>query len=131
MRIPPRYKLRDLDHVERLDENDPAKRARAAAGPRTDGKLVLRDAAGRIVPEAVRGRAKQGFSAPDASWFRGESIDYVDSLLRNPRARIYEYLAYPYVTSRLDEHTSGHHNHRLFIWSLLSLEWWLRRFLEQ
>jgi hypothetical protein len=30
----------------------------------------------------------------------------------------------------LDEHTAGKVNHRLVIWSLLSLEWWLRNFME-
>ena len=73
---------------------------------------------------------KQGFSAPDASWFRGESIDYINGLLRNRHACIYDYLRPAYVARRLDEHTSGRHNHRLFIWSLLSFEWWLRTFLR-
>ena len=73
---------------------------------------------------------KQGFSAPDASWFRGESIDYVNGLLQDPGAPIYEYLNREYVTNRLNEHCAGHHNDRLFIWSLLSFEWWLRRFLN-
>jgi hypothetical protein len=31
----------------------------------------------------------------------------------------------------LDEHTTGNVNHRLLIWSLLSLEWWVRTFLER
>jgi asparagine synthase (glutamine-hydrolysing) len=84
----------------------------------------------RLIPAAVTERVKQGFSAPDASWFRGESIDYVNRFLRDPRARIYEFLQPAYVTRRLDEHTAGRHNHRLFIWSLLSFEWWCRRFLD-
>jgi asparagine synthase (glutamine-hydrolysing) len=83
----------------------------------------------RFIPSVVTERPKQGFSAPDASWFRGESIDYVNRLLRDPSARIYEFLERAYVGGRLDEHTSGRHNHRLFVWSLLSFEWWLRTFL--
>jgi len=35
-----------------------------------------------------------------------------------------------YVARQLDEHTGGRQNRRLFIWSLLSLEWWLRTFLR-
>jgi asparagine synthase (glutamine-hydrolysing) len=83
----------------------------------------------RLIPEDITQRAKQGFSAPDASWFRGESIDYVRRLLLDPKARIYEYLNPAYVQARLDEHISGDVNRRLFIWSLLSFEWWLRKFL--
>ena len=129
MKIPPRFKLRDLLSAPELDENEIGRRQKYRAEPTADGKVVLRNAMERLVPESVTARQKQGFSAPDASWFRGESIDYVNGLLRDPRAEIYEFLNTTYVGRRLDEHTSGRHNHRLFIWSLLSLEWWLRTFL--
>jgi len=81
----------------------------------------------KAVPAHVTGRRKQGFSAPDASWFRGESIDYINRLLRSPDARIYEFLEPAYVNRSLDEHSSGQINHRLLIWSLLSLEWWAQK----
>ena len=128
MRIPPRFKLRDLERAPRIDENAPAKQAYLSQT--SDGKVVLRAAMGRIVSEDVTSRAKQGFSAPDASWFRGESIDYINGLLNDPKAQIYEYLRPEYVRERLDGHTSGKQNRRLFIWSLLSFEWWLRTFID-
>ena len=59
----------------------------------------------RLIPPEITERAKQGFSAPDASWFRGESIEYIKTLLGDPRARIYEYLQPAYVRAKLDEHT--------------------------
>jgi asparagine synthase (glutamine-hydrolysing) len=127
MRIPPRFKLRDLDRAPSVDENALAKQAYLSR--MNDGKVVLRAAMSRIVSEDVTSRAKQGFSAPDASWFRGESIDYVNGLLCDPKARIYEFLRPEYVMQRIAEHTHGQKNHRLFIWSLLSFEWWLRKFL--
>lgn len=127
-RLPPELKLRHLgENASPMDENEPGKRLRYDQFNQ-DGKLVLRDSMRRIIPQSITDRAKQGFSAPDASWFRGESIDYVNTLLRNPKARIFEFLEPAYVTKKLDEHTSGQHNQRLFIWSLLSFEWWLRRF---
>jgi asparagine synthase (glutamine-hydrolysing) len=129
-RIPVRLKLRRLQMPDEfVDENDPAKR-RNYFGRTQDGKLVLRETMKKIVPYEMTERIKKGFSAPDASWFRGESIDYVNSLLRNHKALIYEYITPEYVIRRLDEHTSGQQNHRLFIWSLLSFEWWLREFLS-
>jgi len=128
LRLPVSCKLHNLDRVERnVDENDPNKRLRYAVQS-GDGKMVLRQAMNRIIPADVTGRVKQGFSAPDASWFRGESIDYINTLLRDRRARIYEFISSDYVVQKLDEHTAGRHNHRLFIWSLLSFEWWLRTF---
>jgi asparagine synthase (glutamine-hydrolysing) len=84
----------------------------------------------RLIPSQVVTRPKQGFSAPDASWFRGESIDYINRLLRDPRARIYEFLNPRYVGELLDQHCGGLVNRRLFIWSLLSFEWWVRTMLD-
>lgn len=127
--LPIRYKLRDPDRVAKeMDENEVGKLLRYELRSQ-DGKYILRLAMQKLIPSQIVKGAKQGFSAPDASWFRGESIDYINSLLRNPRARIYEYLNPVYVNRRLDEHTSGKKNHRLFIWSLLSFEWWLRKFM--
>jgi asparagine synthase (glutamine-hydrolysing) len=124
--LPPELKLRDLGKATaRVDEDDVNRyRVRSTS----EGKLILRAAMEKIIPRTVTSRTKQGFSAPDASWFRGESIDYINRLLRGPEARIYEYVEPRYVAERLDEHSSGKVNHRLLIWSLLSLEWWLRTF---
>jgi asparagine synthase (glutamine-hydrolysing) len=128
-RIPARFKLRDLVNAPKMDEDEPGKLVRYYQEPTADGKIVLRDAMRAFVPSNVADRVKRGFSAPDASWFRGESIAYVNRLLRSDDARIYDYLARDYVYARLDDHMSQRANLRLFIWSLLSFEWWLRRFM--
>ena len=44
------------------------------------------------MPETVTNQVKQGFSGPDASWFRGDSIDYVRQVVLNDDAAMYEYL---------------------------------------
>jgi asparagine synthase (glutamine-hydrolysing) len=128
LRIPATYKLRDLASASRVDESEFGKRRRVEL--QTDeGKRILRRVAERFVPRDVATRAKQGFSAPDASWFRGESIEYVKTTLLDRNARIFDHLRYDFVKRKIDEHTSGARNNRLFIWSLLSFEWWLRTFL--
>lgn len=96
-----------------------------------NGKIILRKTMGKLLPYEITSRKKQGFSAPDASWFRGESIDYINRLLRDPKALIYEFISPKYVKNILDEHCTGRVNHRLLIWSLLSFEWWCRIFLDQ
>ena len=129
LRLPARVKLAGLDDDPLVvDENEPGKQA-IYEGKRHDGKVVLRKAMAKVIPPDVAARAKQGFSAPDASWFRGESVDYVVGLLTDPRARLNDVIQPAYVRTVLDEHRSGAHNHRLLIWSLLSFEWWLREFL--
>jgi asparagine synthase (glutamine-hydrolysing) len=129
MQMPPRLKLRNLRDRVWVDEDEVGKVKRYRTQPTADGKIVLRQAMSRLVPEDITQRAKQGFSAPDASWFRGESIDYVERLLLDPSARIYGFLNPTYIRERLEEHMSGRVNRRLFIWSLLSFEWWCRTFL--
>jgi asparagine synthase (glutamine-hydrolysing) len=129
-RIPVRYKLRDLvDRTQNVDEDDVRKYEPNAQV--NSGKEVLRRAMQRLIPAEVTSRVKQGFSAPDASWYRGESIDYINRLLRSPKARIYEFLDPAYVGRILDLHCAGKENRRLLIWSFLSFEWWLQKFMGQ
>jgi len=127
LHMPVQYKLRNLEGLIRIDENQAGKR-HLYAQQSNDGKAVLRQAMRRLIPSEITERTKQGFSAPDASWFRGESIDYINHLLRPPKARIYEFFQPTYVAHILDQHCSGQVNRRLLVWSLLSFEWWLRVF---
>jgi len=128
--VPVHLKLYNLQQTIRLDENLPGKRQLFELQT-SEGKAVLRNAMSRLIPIDVIQRNKQGFSAPDASWFRGESIDYITRLLLNPKAALYNFLSPTYVAEILAQHCSGAVNRRLLIWSLLSFEWWCRIFLEE
>jgi asparagine synthase (glutamine-hydrolysing) len=76
MQVPVNLKLKNLKEVILVSENDPAK-VRKHFEKTGDGKLILRKVMQRYVPEQITSAVKQGFSAPDASWFKGESIEYV------------------------------------------------------
>ncbi len=130
MRVPVRMKLGHLGEVIRLDENEPGPKTKKYFEKTHDGKLILRKCMERYVPPEVAQRAKRGFSGPDASWFRGQSIDYVKRTLYSSDARLYEYLDRQTVTALIDEHLEGHVNRRLLIWSLLNFELWCRIFLS-
>ncbi len=82
------------------------------------------------MPDEVTNQVKQGFSGPDASWFRGDSIDYVRETLLSPDAAIYEFLDPDGVQPLVEEHLEGRENRRLLLWSLLSFEHWCRIFLK-
>jgi asparagine synthase (glutamine-hydrolysing) len=129
MQLPVRTKLRDLDLVVRIDENAAGQKNDVYYSRTSDGKIILRHMLSRFLPQQYVEGVKQGFSAPDASWFRGESIHYVRRLILDPRARIYDYLRPDTVAELVGEHLRGETNRRLLIWSLLSFEWWLRKFL--
>jgi len=128
MKVPVSLKLGNLAEVVRQDENEPGPKSDKYFARAHDGKLLLRRAMARHVPEDIATDVKQGFSAPDASWFKGESLDYVRRVVLNPSARMYSFLD-PQVTRELvDEHLGGRQNRRLLIWSLLSLEECLNSF---
>jgi asparagine synthase (glutamine-hydrolysing) len=95
-----------------------------------DGKILLRQVMERYVPQDVTDQVKQGFSGPDASWFRGDSIDYVRDVLFDPGAKLYEFFSPDGVRAIVDEHLDGRENRRLLLWSLLSFEQWCRIFLH-
>ena len=130
MKLPVKMKLGKLNEVVRINENEPGSKTAKYFEKTRDGKLLLRKAMQKYVPQEVSRRVKQGFSAPDASWFRGESIDYVRSLIFDNNARIYEFLDREPVQALVTEHLEGRENRRLLIWSLLSVEHWCRTFLK-
>lgn len=128
MKVPARFKLNNLESVVRLNENQPGSKARSYFEKTRDGKLLLRKVMSKYVPEEVSNRIKQGFSAPDASWFRGDSIEFVKAVLGNSKNSIYNYMDFNSVSGLLKEHFDGEKNRRLFIWSLLNFDQSLRRF---
>jgi asparagine synthase (glutamine-hydrolysing) len=127
MRLPVSMKLGNLDEVVRVNENEPDK-AKQFFQKTRDGKLLMRKVMERYVPPSVTEGEKKGFSAPDASWFRGESIDYVRSTLMGDDAAIFRFFDEKVVHAMISDHLEGKKNRRLLVWSLLSLEHWCRAF---
>ena len=131
MRVPVHLKLGNLGEVVRLNENEPGLKTSKYFQRTRDGKLLLRKAMQRYIPPETANRVKQGFSAPDSSWFKGESIEYVRRRLCHRQTRMYEYLDRQAVQELIHEHLEGLQNRRLLIWSLLNFEQWLEEFLQQ
>ncbi len=129
MRLPARLKLGNLGEVLRINENEPGSKTAKYFEKTKDGKLLLRKMMERHIPQRITNGVKQGFSAPDASWFKGESMDYVKRKLYNSNARIYEFMDSVTVRSLVDDHLEGRENRRLLIWSLLNLEKCCEKFI--
>lgn len=128
-RLPVSMKLGNLAEVVRINENEPDKAKRFYQKTR-DGKLLMRKVMERYVPTSVTGGEKKGFSAPDASWFRGDSIDYVRSTLMSENAAIFQFFDAKVVHRLVSQHLEGLENRRLLVWSLLSLDHWCQTFLS-
>jgi asparagine synthase (glutamine-hydrolysing) len=125
MQVPVEFKLRDLTDTVRINENDPGPKISKYYQKTNDGKILLRRMMQRYIPENVANGKKQGFSAPDATWFKGESIDFVRRTLLKRHAHIYSAMDYSSVDTLVQEHLSGVKNRRLLIWSLVNVEEWL------
>ena len=85
----------------------------------------------RYLPEEFTNQPKQGFSPPDENWYRGPSMDYIKSVLLDKRSTERPWFDQDFVRKTLGDHFEGRRNHRLLIWSLLSLEWLQRHFIDQ
>lgn len=126
MACPVRLKLNNLQQVVRLNENEPGNKPQKYFQKTNDGKQILRDVMMKYIPANIVQAEKQGFSSPDASWFKGESIELVKAKLLNRNANIYEFLDHGATSSLINDHLEGRENQRLLIWSLLNFEQWLR-----
>jgi len=128
--VPVALKLRDLDQVVRLNENEPGDKTQRYFQRTRDGKLLLRKVMERYVPDTITNQVKQGFTGPDANWFRGDSMDYIRREILDPDAAIYEHLDPAGVRPLVEDHLEGRENRRLLLWSLMSFEHWCRTFLK-
>lgn len=75
-------------------------------------------------------RLKQSVSVPDASWFKGESMEYVRRTLMGENAKLFEYMDKGVLRSLVEEHLGGVQNRRLLVWSLLNVEECINRFFD-
>jgi asparagine synthase (glutamine-hydrolysing) len=90
-------------------------------------KRVLRAAISDLVPEEILKRPKHGFGVPLDRWFREDLRSYVRSTLAAKDARVKQHLT-PGAVDRLhEEHQAGLRNHGHALWTLLTLEVFLRR----
>jgi asparagine synthase (glutamine-hydrolysing) len=132
MKLSVRHKLANLEAMKTLDENSYEK-LRLRYMDADDGKNVLRLALKDVLPKEALERKKQGFSPPEASWYRGDAIEFVRArLLGAEGQRGLSALINPAYSTRIfEEHVSGKKNHRLLIWSLLCLGYWVDDFFPE
>ena len=130
MHCPVRLKLNNLSDVVRLNENNPGSKTNQYFQKTKDGKQILRDAMRNFIPDDIAKAEKQGFSSPDCSWFKGDSIDFVRKKLFDDDAKLYHNMDKNSVLNLVSEHLDGKENRRLLIWSLLNIEENLNLFFD-
>lgn len=122
MKIPVRYKLKNLEETIRINENNAGLKKEDYYIKTNDGKTILRQTMDKYIPHEIDRADKQGFSAPDATWFRDESLDFVKKIIWNEKSRIWNFMDKNTVRELVNEHLTGKSNRRLLVWSLLNFE---------
>ena len=117
-----RSPLLDIELLELASRLPPRLKARGLTL-----KRVLKAAVADIVPKEILERPKRGFGVPLDRWFREDLRGYVGSTLGAPDARVKEHLVGPAVDQLITENDSSRRDHGEALWTLLTLEVFLRR----
>ena len=89
-------------------------------------KIVFKKAVAPLLPPAILRRKKHGFGVPLGAWFQGELRPMAeDTLLASPR--LGRWLRRDGLEALLREHAEGGADHGHKLWTLLTLELWLRK----
>ncbi|HWE31114.1 MAG TPA: asparagine synthase (glutamine-hydrolyzing) [Polyangia bacterium] len=94
-------------------------------------KHIFKRAMADLLPSDILTRPKRGFGVPIVKWLRGALREPALELLSGKRMRERGWLDPRAVSTIVDEHMSGRRDHALSIWSLMTLELWARRFLDE
>lgn len=89
-------------------------------------KLLLRHIARTRLPADIARAPKQGFVIPATAWLRDRLRGRLEATLRSPAARIHEHVRADVVDRLVREHVDDRADHGRVLWSLLTLETWLR-----
>lgn len=89
-------------------------------------KRVLKRAVADLLPDDILGRRKTGFGVPLQRWFQEDLASYTAGVLGRG-ARVRRRLDGFEIDKLIAEHNAGSHNHGHVLWTLLTLELFLRR----
>ena len=90
------------------------------------GKLILNDTFGDMIPKSIFKRKKMGFGIPVGAWFRNELKPMVHDTLLADDAKIGPFFRSEEIAELVRSHEEGEQNHGYRLWNLLILEKWLR-----
>ena len=125
MQCPLNLKLNHLNKIIGMNENESINKKNNYYQKTKEGKQILRDVMKSYLPNTITSGSKQGFSSPDATWFRKQSLDFLKNNILQKDARITNYFDTKTINSLVESHLEGKTNRRLFIWSLLNFESYL------
>ena len=97
---------------------------------RMAGKQILKKAMEDLLPNSIIYRPKLGFPTPWSDWLAGPRLDWIESLLLEPRTVGRGYFKPSAVQKLFLEQRAKYRDHYDRIWRLLNLELWQRVCIE-
>jgi asparagine synthase (glutamine-hydrolysing) len=94
------------------------------------GKQILLDTFGDLLPASIQNRPKMGFGVPLDSWFRNELKPLLFDVLLDRKSLDRGWFRPEAVQRLVDEHVTGRWDHSYRLWNLLILELWQQTFLD-
>jgi asparagine synthase (glutamine-hydrolysing) len=92
--------------------------------------VALRRAFAADLPPEILARGKAGFGVPLARWFRGELKELAGDVLLGATARDRGQFRTSSVEQLLKAHAAGDADHGERIWTLIMLELWQQRYVD-
>ena len=94
------------------------------------GKQILIDTFGDLLPKSIQTRPKMGFGIPLDHWFRNELKTLLREVLLAPRSLNRGWFRPEVVTRMVEEHLQSRADHSYRLWNLLVLELWQQSFID-
>jgi len=92
-------------------------------------KYILKEAARGLLPDHIIHRKKHGFGVPLGTWLRND-IQPVRDILLSPTALNRGLSNQKAVERLITEHAGGERDHGFRLWTILTLEYWHRLFID-
>lgn len=94
------------------------------------GKQILLDTFGDLLPASIQNRPKMGFGVPLDSWFRNELKPLLFDVLLDQKSLDRGWFRPEVVRKLVDEHVTARWDHSYRLWNLLILELWQQTFVD-
>jgi asparagine synthase (glutamine-hydrolysing) len=93
-------------------------------------KKILRDAAARLLPDAVRFASKRSVQTPQREWFRGELAGWVRDQVDQPSFWARGWVDRSRALEALARFQAGEGSNSFFAWQWIALEQWASAYLD-
>ncbi|HEV8673640.1 MAG TPA: asparagine synthase (glutamine-hydrolyzing) [Methylomirabilota bacterium] len=89
-------------------------------------KYIFKRAMAPLLPPAILGKRKEGFSIPMKTWLRRELRPLMLEVLAEAEIERQGYFRWPAINRLLTEHLAGRENHAHRLWALMVFQLWSR-----